>query len=107
MAKFFGQIGFGFQEETVPDVWVDEIVERDYFGDVLTLVNRYEQGESINDNLKLTNTISIVSDPFAYQHYSHIKYVRWMGVTWKVNTVEVKHPRLLLHLAEVYNGPTS
>lgn len=107
MAKFFGQVGFGFTHETTPGVWVDQTIEKDYFGDIQNLVNRYTEGESINDNLRLTNTISIVSDPFAYHHYQHIKYVKWLDAIWKVSSVEVKHPRLLLQISEVYNGPTA
>jgi hypothetical protein len=30
-----------------------------------------------------------------------------MGVRWTVQDVTVEHPRLILRLGEVYNGPTA
>lgn len=108
MAKFYGEVGFAHTVESAPGVWTDTITERPYFGDVQTLSKReVANKDSVNDNLTITNTISIVSDPFATYHFFEIKYVRWLEAVWKVSNVEVKSPRLILHLGEVYNGPTA
>lgn len=108
MAKFYGPIGYGITSETSPGVWTDEIVERNYTGEVLQNYRKTSQGESINDNIDVSNRLSIISDPFAMQHFHTIKYVKWMGAAWKVTTVDAGHyPRLILTIGGVYNGETA
>lgn len=108
MAKFYGPIGYGITSETAPGVWTDTIVERNYRGDVLQNYRKVSQGESINDNIDVSNRLSIISDPFAMQHFHTIKYVKWMGAAWKVTTVDAsQRPRLILTIGGVYNGETA
>lgn len=107
MAKFYGKIGYGNPVETAPGVWTDEIVERSYFGDVVRNSRRLTPGEQVNDDLSVGNSISIVADAYANDHFFAIRYVEWAGVRWTVPSVEVQSPRLLLSLGEVYNGPTA
>lgn len=106
MAKFFGEVGFGESMEVRDGVWQDGITERKYFGDVLNVTRRLEDGEKVNNDLTVTNSISIVADAYANEHIFAIRYVKWAGVLWTVSTVEVKSPRLTLWLGGVYNGPT-
>mgnify|MGYP000864630060 CR=1 FL=1 len=107
MTKFYGVVGFIQQaEETSPGIWNSNIVERNYYGDILKNTRRWESSsESTNDNLVINNTISIVIDSYACQHFPSIKYVKWGEVYWKVTNVEIQRPRLLLTLGGVYNGP--
>lgn len=107
MAKFYGVIGYAIQVETVPGVWDDQIIERNYRGDVLQNMNRWQSSEQVNDNFVIDNKLSIISDPFAYENFQHIKYIRWMGANWKVTKVEILRPRLILTTGGVYNGPTA
>ena len=107
MAKFHGVIGYAIQVETVPGVWEDQIIERNYRGDVLQNMNRWQSSELVNDNFAIDNKLSIISDPFAYENFQHIKYIRWMGANWKVTKVEILRPRLILTTGGVYNGPTA
>ena len=107
MAKFYGVIGYAIQVETVPGVWEDQIIERNYRGDVLQNMNRWQSTEQVNDNFAIDNKLSIISDPFAYENFQHIKYIRWMGANWKVTKVEILRPRLILTTGGVYNGPTA
>ena len=88
-------------------MWVDTITEVPYFGDVIRNTRKLESGESLNDDITVSNSISIVSDEYAIKHFFKIKYIRWEGVLWTVTSVEVKSPRLILSLGSVYNGPTS
>lgn len=104
MSKYFGLIGYITQKEISPGVWNDEVIERSYRGDILQNIRRWQQSEYKNDNLVLSNQISIIADPFAYENFSTIRYVWWMGVRWKVDSIEIQRPRLLLMLGEVYNG---
>lgn len=107
MTKFCGVVGYAYPVETAPDVYEDEIVERKYYGDVLRNTRKWEQGTDINDNLNVNNMFSIMADPYAYDHFFAIKYVKWMGAYWKVTNVEVQRPRLKLTVGGVYNGRTS
>lgn len=105
MAKYYGNIGYveGY-EETTPGVMVEKIVERTYFGDVTRHTRRWEGTEYLNDDLTLSNDISILMDPYACHNYHNIRYVEYMGVKWKVTNVEYLYPRLILHTGGVYNG---
>lgn len=105
MAKFYDRIGYAETLETKPGVWEEIITERPYYGDVTRNYRRLENGESVNDDVVINNTISIVADPYACQHFLAMRYVRWMGAKWKVTNVEVQSPRLLLTIGGVYNGP--
>ncbi len=106
MARFFGNVGYGEAVETAPGVWVDTIVEYSYYGDVVRNSRELRQGQYLNDDLSVQNSISIVADAYANEHFFAIRYVEWAGTLWTVDTVEVLIPRLLLRLGKVYNGPT-
>ena len=107
MAKFSGEIGYGQQIEMSPGVWEDVITERLYYGDVVRNTRRLQEGQKINDDLTVGNSISIVADAYASEHFFAIRYVRWAGALWKVSEIEEQSPRLLLRLGGVYNGPTA
>jgi len=111
MARFCGKVGYVVNNESDahPGVWgsLQEPVERTYYGDVNRTIRRLEPGEGINDNVVINNEISIVADPFAREHFFAIRYVKWMGVAWKVSNVEVLYPRLVLTLGGRYNGRTA
>lgn len=106
MAKFYGIIGYAVSTETAPGVWTDVITEKTYYGDVIRNARRLEVGEGLNDNINISNLISIVSDPYATQNFHTMKYVRYMGADWKITNVDVQRPRLILTIGGVYNGPT-
>ena len=105
MAKFAGKVGYGTTVEKAPGVWVDNIVEFPYFGDVVRNTRQLQEGEHLNANLSVNNSISIVADEYANAHFFAIRYVEWAGTLWIVTDVEVQSPRLLLRLGGVYNGP--
>ncbi len=109
MARFFGEVGYGDSVETPSGsgVWVDVITEFPYQGDVIRNTRNLKDGESVNDDITVANSISVVADEYAFEHFFNIKYVRWAGVLWTVTTVEVRSPRLILSLGSVYNGPTT
>lgn len=68
MAKWFGAIGFAETLETAPGVWVEQITERHYYGDVNRNVRRLQGANQVNDDIDISNTISIVADPYANNH---------------------------------------
>lgn len=108
MAKFFGVIGYGATVETPAGsgVYVDNIVEKQYYGDVIRNTRRLESVPKVNFDISVSNSISIVADAYANENFMAIRYIRWLGSLWTVTSIEVQRPRLLLELGGVYNGPT-
>ena len=104
MAKYYGKVGYAETEETSPGVWTEKIVERYYRGDAIRISRRRESDDKINGDIEVSNEISILSDPYAEQHFHQIRYVAWAGALWTVKTVTVERPRLRLAIGGVYNG---
>ncbi len=108
MAKFYGVIGFGISvpSKSSPDVWIREIVEREYYGDFVRNTRKLQTSEHLNDDISVSNELSILADPYANENFHNILYVSYMGTMWKVTSVEVRYPRLILTIGGVYNGQT-
>lgn len=104
MAKFYGAIGYGISEETTPGVWKDRIVERNYYGDLVRNTRRMQNSEYLNDNINISNEISIIADPYANENFHLMRYVTFMGTKWKITSVDVQYPRLILSIGDVYNA---
>lgn len=104
MARFFGKVGYVVPVNTSPGVFYQESVSREYFGDEQKSGSRWKPGDTINDDVVVTNEISIVADPFAYTNFSAIRWVEWMGNKWKVESIRIERPRLILSLGGIYNG---
>lgn len=104
MAKFFGVIGYAETAETAPGVWKEQITERKYYGDVIRNTRALQSSDQLNDNINVSNEISIVADPYANQNFHAMRYVEFMGAKWKISNVSVQYPRLTLTLGGVYNG---
>lgn len=103
MAKFYGAIGFAETVETTPGVWEHQIVERNHRGELTRNNRRLQTTSQVNDNLNISNQISILADPYADQNFHSIIYAKFMGAKWKVTDIEVQPPRLILTLGGVYN----
>ena len=105
MAKFCGMIGFAETKEIRPGFWDEVITEKGpYFGDEVRNTRRLQSADQTNDNVNISNEISIVADPYANHNFHSIRYAEFMGTKWKVATVEARYPRLILTLGGVYNG---
>ena len=103
MAKFYGEIGFGTSIETSPGVYEDQVTTRNYYGDLIKNTRRLESSGSVNDDVNISNQISIVADPYANENFYTMRYVKFMGSKWKISDVEVQYPRLILTIGGVYN----
>lgn len=103
MAKFYGEIGFGTSIETSPGVYEDQVTTRNYYGDLIKNTRRLESSGSVNDDVNISNQISIVADPYANENFYSMRYVKFMGSKWKISDVEVQYPRLILTIGGVYN----
>lgn len=104
MAKFCGNIGYIETVEVEPGVWEESVVERFYYGDLIRNTSRFQSSGGINDDINISNNISILADPYANQNFQHMRYVEFMGAKWKITNVEVQRPRLILTIGGVYNG---
>lgn len=104
MAKWFGKIGYSITEKVEPGVYESTIKEISYRGDVLSSRWKRQDSGGINDNINISNVISIIADPFAYQNCSKMAYIEYLGELWKISDIEVQSPRLLITIGGVYNG---
>ena len=106
MAKYYGRIGFLQTVEKEGSVWTEEIVEKTYYGDVFrSNLRNVNTSDKLNDDVTISNEISIVADNFAYENSPYMKYVTYMGVKWKINSISIGHPRITLSIGGIYNGP--
>ena len=105
MAKWYGVIGYVETVQNVPGVWDPVITERNYTGELTRIHSRFSNNvSSTNDDININNQLSILADPFAYQHFESMKYVKFHGTKWKITSVEVQYPRLILSIGCIYNG---
>ena len=104
MAKFYGVIGYVETRETEPGVYEEFIKERRHFGELIKFARQLESSDKINSDINLSNQISIIADPYAYEHFYAMRYITFMGAKWKISNVEVLHPRLILTIGGLYNG---
>lgn len=104
MAKFYGTIGYVNTVETEPGMWEERKIERQYSGELVKNTRRLESSGGVNDNINISNEVSIVADPYAYENFHAMRYIKFMGAKWKISNVEVRYPRLILTIGGVYNG---
>lgn len=106
MSKYYDEIGFATTSE-YPEgsgIWRTVITKKKYPGDVLNATRRIEVGDSINPDLNVSNRISIIANQFAMENFHSIRYAKYLGTKWRVNSVEIQVPRLILSLGGLYNG---
>ena len=109
MSLFYGPIGFveTIEEPSNSGIYVEKPIERNYRGEVSKYGKRWNDGgQKVNPDITITNTISIVADPYASNHLYAIRYIKWLGGYWEVSSIDVELPRLILSIGGVYNGPT-
>ena len=105
MAKFYGPIGYVTDTKEIrPGVFEEVITERNYYGDVVRNNRRLQTADKVNDDIDISNEISILADAFAYSNFHNMRYIRFMGAKWKISSVDVQRPRLVLSIGGLYNG---
>lgn len=102
-----GVIGYAEQQKTAPGVWEDVIVEKRFRGDVLRPSSGVEENGKVNDDVKVSNSLSIVATAYHSAHVFDIRYISWQGKKWKVTSVDVLPPRINVRLGGLYHGPTA
>ena len=74
MAKYFGKIGFADQNMVSPGIYEDVITEYEYYGDLTRNTRRLQTGDKVNDDIEISNQISIVAGPYALKNFHSIRY---------------------------------
>lgn len=103
MDRFYGKIGYAETINTSPGVWKERIVEKKYCIDILKNTRNLQNTSQVNSDVNISNKFSILSYPYAVQNFHMMRYVEWMGCKWKIESVEVAFPRLILSVGGLYN----
>lgn len=106
MTKYSGMMGYVTPVQSSPGVWVNHVIEKKVRGDVIRSITNNLPGDTTADDVTISNRISIVGDPYAFENFFNIKYVKYMRVNWKVINIELARPRIILTLGGVWNGET-
>lgn len=107
MAKFCGKIGYSVTIETNPGIWQERITERACTGELLRNTRKLQGSDRVNSDITIANEISIIADPYANGNFHAMRYVTFMGARWKIESIEVQYPRLILSIGGIYNGETA
>lgn len=105
MAKFYGKFGFSITVEVERGEWVEQIEEKEMYGDVIK--SNYSQSDdtSINQGIQFNKTISVIFNDYLSKNLSHLRYVEYKGIKLNVKSVDdSQYPRLNLTLGGIYNG---
>ena len=106
MAKFYGAVGYSETVEITPGRYEEaEVTERMYYGDVIKVGRKFQNGDKVISDLTIHDDLSILADPYAMDHFHNMKYVKMYGAAWEITDVQVNYPRLRLTIGGVYNGP--
>ena len=109
--KWYGKVGYLLETETSPGVWKPTWNIKHYYGDAYkSPTSRWENiplniGNTINKMPMLKVDISILADPFAYENFTKIKYIEYMGQLYTVTSIVPQRPRITLSIGELYLGP--
>lgn len=104
MARYSGLIGFAsIPTESSPGIFKPEIVERTMKGSVLEFTSRLGSGDKINDDVTITNQLSLIGDAYSFENVTNIRYAWFFGQKVKVESVRVAYPRLELNLGGEWN----
>ena len=102
--KYFGKIGFKvIDNESNPGVTQTKIIERPYYGEVIRNARRAQNSDKVNDDLTVSNQISLLLDPYLMDNYYNIAYLTFMSNKWKVGNVEMRYPRIIIDIGGLYN----
>jgi len=104
LAKFYGAIGYALPVESTPGVWTDNVIEKNYRGDIVLDQRRLQSGDAVNDDINIDNSISIMADAYAYENIGFMKYIIWNNVAWRIQSFILNRPRIVIQIGGIYNG---
>lgn len=101
--KCSGKIGYARTEETSPGVYDEIITEKQYYGDVVRNTAQIVDSSTINSNLQLNNSISVLCNKYMTDNLGCIRYLTFKKSKWKVKSIEIKDNRMIFALGDLYN----
>lgn len=105
--KWYGRIGFIETVDKGDGVWKPAITTKYYTGDLRRISSKWSSSSSsTNQNLNISNQVSIISDPYLEKSLQSIRFIEFMGTFYDVTDIEVDYPRLNISIGGVYNGET-
>lgn len=104
MPKCSGVIGYTLAVETQPGVWTEDVTEKKYYGDIVRDNRKIVDQGVINNGITISNNISIVSNKFMLENMAFMTYITFMGSKWRINSVDIKPPRIIITIGGLYNG---
>lgn len=104
MPRCSGFIGYSLAEETQPGVWTDNITEKRYYGEIVRDNRRISDQGQVNGDISINNNISVVSNKFMLDNLSFMRYITLANSKWKISSVDIKPPRIIITLGGLYNG---
>lgn len=102
--KWCGDIAFNIDVEVERGVHEPTVIPKKFVGEVLRPAWNEQLGDKINADLRVSNRLSVVADPFIQNNFHRIAYVTYGGAKWTVSGVEqeLDRPRLTLTLGSLY-----
>lgn len=107
MAKFSGLVGYVEEVEEYPGVWKPVNNPRQMRGDIIRQSSNNQNDTKVNNDVTLSHRVSLVGDAYAFDNYFNIKWVDIDGFRWRVTSVEVQRPRILLTIGGPYTAQGS
>lgn len=102
--KWFGTIAFSEEQETEPGIWEPVVTTRRYYGDIKNYNKRFQLADKLNSDTYISNRISVVSDHHLMYNTQKILWITFGTAKWKVDSVEMQPPRIILTLGKEYKG---
>ena len=109
--RYFAKLGYRYTEEQKDSegrpngIYKEIYIERPYKAEVMSSGYQNQQGEGINDDYKITNKFSVLAcDAFTLSHLNSIIWIEYLNVKWKVTSVDIQRPRLIISIGGEYNG---
>lgn len=103
MSKWAGVIGFAETVKGEDDIYRTTIVEKKHKGDVLQNYRKWDDSDSINGDIIVSNRISVIAKDYMLSHLQYMRYVTWQGAKWKISSISFAYPRVILLIGEPYN----
>jgi len=104
MARFSGEVGYVTQEETTPGVWTSVDKVRTMRGDLIRQNANNRDSDKANGDVSLNHRVSLVGDAYSFANYFNIKWIKIDGYKWKVTSIEIQSPRIIVTIGGMYNG---